>query len=292
MTINPNQISVAKIYPGNYTNVLRYWHEEKTMQFENANGVQTSYTNQPVGGPVGVVFRPGWIAQQAIGYVDLSYQALGTNNQLDYYTQPYGSGQNAANQPFLNASVIIPSPDYHKDVRADITNGITAPSGAFVYRTSLRVDGGDVVSSGVAGGSASPQLTLIPAVGQGLRNNTTVVSGQFGTSITGSNSRITNGSVASTNIINSSSLSALTAATQWRLFTTTNLGGVAASGLAQGSGIYDPRAGAGSLSGKNKALAICEVCWIVPDTAPKRDDLALQPGGVVESTVYTSTTPQ
>ena len=68
MTINPNQISVAKIYPGNYTNVLRYWHEEKTMQFENANGVQTSYTNQPVGGPVGVVFRPGWIAQQAIGY--------------------------------------------------------------------------------------------------------------------------------------------------------------------------------------------------------------------------------
>ena len=291
MTINPNQISVAKIYPGNYTNVLRYWHEEKTMQFENANGVQTSYTNQPVGGPVGVVFRPGWIAQQAIGYVDLSYQALGTNNQLDYYTQPYGSGQNAANQPFLNASVIIPSPDFHKDIRADITNGITVPSGAFVYRTSLRVDGGDVVSSGVAGGSASPQLTLIPAVGQGLRNNTTVVSGQFGTSITGSTSRIANGSVASTNIINSSSLSALTADTQWKLFTTANLGGAAASGLAQGSGIYDPRAGAGKLSGKNKALAICEVCWIVADEPPERSDLALQPAGLIESQVYTSTSP-
>ena len=291
MTINPNQISVAKIYPGNYTNVLRYWHEEKTVQFENANGVQTSYTNQPVGGPVGVVFRPGWIAQQAIGYVDLSYQALGTNNQLDYYTQPYGSGQNGANQPFLNANVIIPSPDFHKDVRADITNGITVPSGAFVYRTSLRVDGGDVVSSGVAGGAAAPQLTLIPAVGQGLRNTTTVVSGQFGTSVTGSDSRIANGSVASTNIINSSSLSALTADTQWKLFTTTNLGGVAASGLAQGSGIYDPRAGAGKLSGKNKALAICEVCWIVPDQPPERSDLALQPAGVIESQIYTSTSP-
>jgi hypothetical protein len=291
MTINPNQISVAKIYPGNYTNVLRYWHEEKTMQFENANGVQTSYTNQPVGGPVGVVFRPGWIAQQAIGYVDLSYQALGTNNQLDYYTQPYGSGQNGAQQPFLNANVIIPSPDYHKDIRADITNGITVPSGAFVYRTSLRVDGGDVVSSGVAGGSATPQLTLIPSVGQGLRNTTTVVSGQFGTSVTGSNSRIANGTVGSTNIINSSSLSALTADTQWKLFTTSNLGGVAASGLAQGSGIYDPRAAAGKLAGKNKALAICEVCWIVPDAPPERADLALQPGGLIESSVYTSTSP-
>lgn len=291
MTINPNQISVAKIYPGNYTNVLRYWHEEKTMQFENANGVSTSYTDQPVGGPVGVVFQPGWIAQQAIGYVDLSYQALGTSNQLEYYTQPYGSGQNGANQPFLNANVIIPSPDFQKDVRADITNGITVPSGARVYRASLRVDGGDVVSSGVAGGSTTPQLTLIPAVGQGLRNTDTVVSGQFGTSITGSDRRIANGSVASTNIFNASSLSALTADTQWKLFTTTNLGGAAASGLAQGSGIYDPRAGAGKLSGKNKALAICEVCWIVADQPPERADLALQPGGVIESSIYTSTSP-
>ena len=291
MAINSNQLHVAKIYPGNYTNVLRYWHEEKTVQFENANGVQTSYTNQPVGGPVGVVFRPGWIAQQAVGYVDLSYQALGSTNQLSYYTRPYGSGQNSAEQPFLNGEVIVPSPDFHKDVRADITDGIKAPAGAYVYRASLRVDGGDVVSSGVAGGSATPQLTLIPAVGQGLRDNGTVVSGQFGASITGSSSRIANGSTASTNIIDSSSLAALGSETQWKLFTTTNLGGAAASGLAQGSGIYDPRAGAGKLSGKNKALAICEVCWIVPDAPPERADLALQPGGIIESTAYTSTSP-
>jgi len=291
MAINSNQLHVAKIYPGNYTNVLRYWHEEKTVQYDNANGVSTNLTGQPVGGPVGVVFRPGWIAQQAVGYVDLSYQALGTTNQLSYYTKPYGSGQNSAEQPFLNASVIVPSPDFQKDVRADITDGIKVPAGAYVYRTSLRVDGGDVVSSGVAGGSATPQLTLIPAVGQGLFNTTTVVSGQFGTSLTGSNSRIANGSVGSTNIIDSSSLSALSAETQWKLFTTTNLGGVAASGLAQGSGIYDPRAGAGKLAGKDKALAICEVCWIVPDEPPERQDLALQPGGIIESSVYTSTSP-
>jgi hypothetical protein len=288
MTINSNQLHVAKIYPGNYTNVLRYWHEEKTVQYDNANGVPTTLTGQPVGGPVGVVFRPGWIAQQAIGYVDLSYQALGTNNQLEYYTQPYGSGQNSAAQPFLNANVIVPSPDYHKDIRADITDGIKAPAGAFVYRTSLRLDGGDVVSSGVAGGSATPQLTLLPAVGQGLRNTTTVVSGQFGVSLTGSNSRIANGSTASVNIINSSSLSALSAETQWKLFATSSQ---AASGIFQGSGVYDPRAGVNRLAGKNKALAICEVCWIVPDEAPERSDLALQPGGVIESTAYTSTVP-
>ena len=286
MAINANQLHVAKIYPGNYTNVLRYWHEEKTMQFENANGVQTSYTNQPVGGPVGVVFQPGWIAQQAVGYVDLSYQALGTTNQLSYYTNAYASGT-----PFLNADVIIPSPDFHKDVRADISNGIQAPAGAYVYRASLRVDGGDVVSSGVAGGSTTPQLTLIPAVGEGLQDDGTVVSGQFGVSITGSDSRIANGSTASTNIIDSSSLSALGSETQWKLFTTTDLGGAAASGLAQGSGIYDPRATNGKLSGENKALAIAEVCWIVPDEPPERQDVALQPDGLVESQTYTSTSP-
>ena len=291
MAINSNQLHVAKIYPGNYTNVLRYWHEEKTVQFENANGVQTSYTNQPVGGPVGVVFRPGWIAQQAVGYVDLSYQDLGSTNQLSYYTRPYGSGQNSAEQPFLNAEVIVPSPDFHKDVRADITDGIKAPAGAYVYRASLRVDGGDIVSSGVAGGSATPQLTLIPAVGQGLLDDGTVVSGQFGASITGSSSRIANGSTASTNIIDSSSLAALGSENQWKLFTTKDLGGASASGLAQGSGIYDPRAGAGKLSGKDKALAICEVCWIVADEPPERQDLALQPDGVIESQIYTSTSP-
>ncbi len=291
MAIATNQLSVAKIYPGNYTNVLRYWHEEKTVQYNNANGVSTNLTNQPVGGPVGVVFRPGWIAQQAVGYVDLSYQALGTNNQLEYYTLPYGSGQNAAQQPFLNANVIIPSPDFHKDIRADITNGIIVPASGYVYRASLRIDGGDLVSSGVAGGSASPQVSLIPAVAQGLRDNGTVVSGQFGCSITGATSRIVNGSIASTNIFNSSSLSALANATTWKLFTTTNLGGAAASGLAQGSGIYDPRAGTGRLSGANKALAICEVCWILPDQPPERSDLALQPGGVIESSIFTSTSP-
>jgi len=234
---------------------------------------------------------PVRIAQQAVGYVDLSYQALGSTNQLSYYTRPYGSGQNSAEQPFLNGEVIVPSPDFHKDVRADITDGIKAPAGAYVYRASLRVDGGDVVSSGVAGGSATPQLTLIPAVGQGLLDDGTVVSGQFGASITGSSSRIANGSTASTNIIDSSSLSALGSETQWKLFTTTDLGGASASGLAQGSGIYDPRAAANKLSGKDKALAICEVCWIIADEPPERQDVALQPDGVVESQIYTSTSP-
>lgn len=288
MAINPNQVTVAKIYPGNYTNVLRYWHEEKTVQYNNANGVSQNLTNQPIGGPVGVVFRPGWIAQQAIGYVDLSYQALGTSNQLDYYTQPYGSGQNSANQPFLNANVIIPSPDFHKDVRADITDGIKVPSGSYVYRASLRLDGGDVVSSGVAGADTTPELTLIPAVGRGLKDDGTVVSGQFGATIGGTNSRIANGTFNSTNILDSSDLSALTAETQWKLFTTVDQG---ASGLYQGSGVYDPRAGTGRLSGNQKALAICEVCWILPDEAPKASDLALQPAGVVESSIFTSTSP-
>ena len=245
-------------------------------------------TGQPVGGPVGVVFQPGWIAQQAVGYVDMSYQALGTNNQLSYYTKPYGSGQNSAEQPFLSADVIVPSPDFHKDVRADITDGIKVPATAYVYRASLRLDGGDLVSSGVAGAAAAPELTLIPAVGEGLMDDGTVVSGQFGVTLTGANNAIANGSVASTNIIDSSSLSALTAETQWKLFATSDQ---SASGLFQGSGVYDPRAGAGKLSGDNKSLAICEVCWIIPDEPPERQDLALQPDGLVESSTYTSTSP-
>ena len=291
MAINSNQLHVAKIYPGNYTNVLRFWHEEKTVQYDNANGVATNLTNQPVGGPVGVVFQPGWIAQQAVGYVDMSYQALGTNNQLSYYTKPYGSGQNSAEQPFLNANVIVPSPDFHKDVRADITDGIKVPATAYVYRASLRLSGGDLVSSGVAGADTTPELTLVPAVGEGLLDDGTVVSGQFGVTLTGSNSAIANGSTASTNIIDSSSLSALGSETQWKLFTTTDLGGASASGLAQGSGIYDPRAEANKLSGDDKALAICEVCWIIPDEPPERQDVALQPDGLVESSTYTSTSP-
>ena len=291
MAINSNQLHVAKIYPGNYTNVLRYWHEEKTVQYNNANGVSTNLTNQPIGGPVGVVFQPGWIAQQAVGYVDMSYQALGTSNQMSYYTKPYGSGQNSAEQPFLNGDVIVPSPDFHKDVRADITDGIKVPATAYVYRASLRLSGGDLVSSGVAGADTTPELTLVPAVGEGLLDDGTVVSGQFGVSLTGSDSRIANGSTASTNIIDSSSLSALGSETQWKLFTTTDLGGASASGLAQGSGVYDPRAEANKLSGDDKALAICEVCWIIPDEPPERDDVALQPDGLVESQVYTSTSP-
>ena len=291
MAINSNQLHVAKIYPGNYTNVLRYWHETKTIQYQNANGVDTNLTGQPVGGPVGVVFQPGWIAQQAVGYVDMSYQALGTNNQLSYYTQPYGSGQNSAQQPFLNANVIVPSPDFHKDVRADITDGIKVPASAYVYRASLRLSGGDIVSSGVAGADATPELTLVPAVGEGLKDDGTVVSGQFGATITGANSAIANGSTASTNIFDSSSWAALGSETTWKLFTTTDLGGAAASGLAQGSGLYDPRAGVNSLAGDDKALAICEVCWIIPDEPPERQDVALQPDGVVESQIYSSTSP-
>ena len=128
-------------------------------------------------------------------------------------------------------------------------------------------------------------------VGEGLLDDGTVVSGQFGVSVTGSSSRIANGSTASVNIIDSSSLAALSTETQWKLFATTDLGGVAASGLAQGSGVYDPRASANKLAGDDKALAICEVCWIIPDEPPERQDVALQPDGLVESSVYTSTSP-
>lgn len=289
MAINPAQISVSKIYPGNYTNVLRYWHESKSVDFLNENGTAETLTNQPVGGPVGVIFRPGWIAQQAVGYVDLSYQALGTNNQLDYYTTPWGSGLNGDNAAFTSGNVIIPSPDFHKDVRADITNGITVPSGAYVYRVGLRLDGGDVVNSGVGGASATPTLGLGPALSVGL-TTTPSASGFFAT-VAGSNNRIENGSFNSSNAWNSANMHVVTADTTYKLYTVGNLGGAAASGLAQASGVYDPRAKANKLSGKNKALALCEVCWLIPDEPPKRDDVALQPGGVVESSIYTSTSP-
>lgn len=288
MTTNANQIQVSKIYPGNYTNVLRYWHDEKSFQFRNPNDTETTYSNQPIGGPVGVVFQPGWIAQQAIGYVDLSFQALGTN-QIDYYTQAYSSGLNGANVAFTNAAVIIPSPDAYKDVRADITDGVKVPSGAYVYRLSVRVDGGDVISSGVGGGTTTPTLGLGPAVGVGL--NTTPSASGFFVTLAGSNSRIANGSNSTNNVWNSSTLYRTGTETQYKLFAVTNLGGAAASGLAQASGVFDPRAANGRLSGKNKALAVCEVCWVLADDAPGRDDLALQPAGLVESNVYTSTVP-
>lgn len=289
MAINPLQLQVSKIYPGNYTNVLRYWHKPTSVVYNNANETSTTLTNQPVGGPVGVVFKPGWIAQQAIGYVDLSYQAGGTTNQLEYYTNPYGSGQNSTNQPFLNANVIIPSPDYHKDVRADITDGIIVPSGAYIYRLALRVDGGDLVSSGVAGASATPTLGLGPALGVGV--STTPGPSGFFVTLAGSSSRITNGTFNSNNAFNSNLLARVGSDTTYKLSTVVNLGGNVASGLAQGSGIYDPRAGSNRLSGKNKALGICEVCWMVADEAPQRDDIVLQPAGVVESSIYTSTVP-
>jgi hypothetical protein len=288
MTTNANQIQVSKIYPGNYTNVLRYWHEEKSFQFRNQNDTETTYSNQPIGGPVGVVFQPGWIAQQAIGYVDLSFQALGTN-QIDYYTQAYSSGLNGANVAFTNAAVIIPSPDAYKDVRADITDGVKVPSGAYVYRLSVRVDGGDVISSGVGGGTTTPILGLGPAVGVGL--NTTPSASGFFVTLTGSNSRIANGSFNTNNVWNSSTLYRTGAETQYKLFAVKDLGGASASGLSQASGVFDPRAANGRLSGKNKALAVCEVCWVLADDAPGRDDLALQPAGLVESNVYTSTVP-
>jgi hypothetical protein len=288
MAINPGQLAVTKIYPGNYTNVLKYWHETKTVVFDNENGTPETLSNQPVGGPVGVVFQPGWIAQQAVGYVDLSYQALGSINQLEYYTQPYGSG-GAANKPFSNGTVIIPSPDYHKDIRADITTGIKVPSGAYVYRVGIRVDGGDVISSGITGGSATPTLGLGPALGVGL--STTPSASGFYATLAGSSSRIENGSYNSSNAWNSAGMHRVTAETEYALAAVTNLGGAAASGLGQASGVYDPRASAGKLSGRNKALAICEVCWLVPDEPPKRDDLVLQPGGLVESSVYTSISP-
>jgi hypothetical protein len=288
MAINPNQIAVTKIYPGNYTNVLKYWHDTKSVEYNNENGSSETLTNQPVGGPVGVVTQPGFIAQQAVGYVDLSYQPLGTNNQLEYYTTPYASG-GASNKEFTNGSVIIPSPDYHKDIRADITDGITVPSGAYVYRVGLRVDGGDLVSSGVAGGSATPMLGLGPALGVGL--STTPSPSGFYAVITGSNSRIENGSFNSSNAWNSANMHRVTTATTYSLATVRNLGGTVASGLTQASGVYDPRAGVGKLAGKDKALAICEVAWLIPDQPPKRSDVVLQPAGIVESSTYTSTTP-
>lgn len=288
MAINANQLSVTRIYPGNYTNVLKYWHETKTVTYLNENGTSQTLTDQPVGGPVGVVFRPGWIAQQAVGYVDLSYQALGSINQMEYYTTPYASG-GASNKPFTNGTAIIPSPDYHKDIRADITTGIKVPSGAYVYRVGLRVDGGDVVSSGVVGGVSTPKLGLGPGLGIGL-SETPSASGFYAT-VVGSNSRITNGTHNSSNAWNAANMHRVTAETEYALATVGNLGGAAASGLAQASGVYDPRAGVGKLSGRNKALAICEVCWLLPDETPNRDSLGLQPGGLVESSVYTSTSP-
>jgi hypothetical protein len=141
----------------------------------------------------------------------------------------------------------------------------------------------------VGGGSATPTLGLGPALSVGL-TSTPSPSGFFAT-IVGANSRIENGSFNSSNAWNDANMHAVTADTTYKLSAVRNLGGVAASGLAQASGVYDPRAKSGKLIGKDKALAICEVCWLVPDEPPKRSDVALQPAGVVESSIYTSTVP-
>ena len=53
MPINPNQISVAKIYPGNYVNVLRYWHEIRDVDQQPPSTNGPIMRDQPVGGPVG-----------------------------------------------------------------------------------------------------------------------------------------------------------------------------------------------------------------------------------------------
>jgi hypothetical protein len=126
-------------------------------------------------------------------------------------------------------------------------------------------------------------------VGVGL--NTTPSASGFFVTLTGSNSRIANGSFNTNNVWNSSTLYRTGAETQYKLFAVKDLGGASASGLGQASGVFDPRAANGRLSGKNKALAVCEVCWVLADDAPGRDDLALQPAGLVESNVYTSTVP-
>ena len=102
---------------------------------------------------------------------------------------------------------------------------------------------------------------------------------------------IANGSFNSNNVWNCATLYRTGSETQYKLFAVANLGGAAASGLAQASGVFDPRATNGQLRGKNKALGICEVCWFLSVEAPNRDDLALQPAGLIESNVYTSTVP-
>ena len=286
MATNPQQLAVAKIYPGNYINVLRYWHSESSFSFLNENGTNETYSNQPIGGPVGVIFRPGWVAQQAVGYVDLSYKPGGTSNQLDYYAQPWASGQNSTNQPFTAGDIIIPSPDAYKDVRADISDGIIVPSGAYVYRVSVRLDGGDVISSGIAGAQTAPALGVGPALSSGL--TTAPSASGFFANLVGASSRIENGNWSSSDALNAANMHVVKADTKYRLYSTATVPG---SGLGLGSGVYDPRAGVNKLAGRNKALGIAEVCWIIPDEAPKRDDLALQPAGLIESNAYTSTVP-
>ena len=287
--INPRQLSVTKIYPGNYSNVLRFWHETSSFSFQDPNGIDRTYENQPIGGPVGVVFKPGVIAQQAIGYVDLSFQALGSLNQMSYYMRPYGSGNAGGFPPFQEGDVIIPSPDFHKDVRPDLTDEITVPSGAWPYRASLRLSGGNVSNANIAGATtpalalASTNTALVPNV---------YASGGFAAVVNGSGNTIVNGETGAVTLFAGVPYQVTNSDGQkYKLYSVDTQGG-GGSGILPGSGTYDPRAGVNFLSGDLKALGICEVCWLVEDQAPERDDLVLQPDGLVESQVYTSTVPR
>lgn len=290
--INPKQIAVTKIYPGNYSNVLRYWHVINSFQFQDPNGRDVTYQNQPIGGPVGVIYKPGWVAQQAVGFVDLSYQP-GGENQMSYYLKPWGTGAAGAFAPFTEGPVIIPSPDFHKDVRPDLNDEIVVPSGAYVYRVSLRLSGGNISNSGIAGASTTAAIGFGPGVG-------TQVSTEFSPSgafavILGSGTEIINGETAASNAWDSSTMQAVTGTTQYKLYSVnpdSADGTYTGSGVILGSGNYDPRAGVQYLAGDDKALGICEVCWMVSDEPPERDDLALQPDGITESSVYTSTVPR
>ena len=287
MTINPQQITVTNIYPGNYVNVLRYWHEVRDVDQQPPSTNGPIMRNQPVGGPVGVIFQPGIIAQQAIGYVDLSFQMIGLGSQLEYYR----NATTAAN-PFTQSDVIIPSPDYHKEVREDITDGIQVPADVNVYRASLRLTGGRVTNQGVAGAQPSESLFLAPYLGAPTDGNLDP-SGQLGVAITASvddgaatNRIIADGTYNSTTCFNSSEYVAAVAGIKYQLWATNTAGTAAASGF------YDPRSATNFLEGDLKALALCEVCWLVEDQPPERDDLVLQPVGLTESQVYTRTNPR
>lgn len=295
MTINPNQLSVTKIYPGNYVNVLRYWHEVRDVDQQPPSTNGPIMRNQPVGGPVGVVFQPGIIAQQAIGYVDLSFAMQGLGSQLEYYRV----ATTAAN-PFTSADIIIPSPDYHKDVREDITDGIQVPEDVYVYRASIRLSGGRVTSSGVSGSAASQALTLAPYLGA-PQNGTLDGSGLLGVGITAD--KDFDGIAAGTTTIADGTSHEVTHMPGITTGSGQPLGGVAAghkyrllstnsAGTAATAGFYDPRSAANFLAGDLKALAICEVCWMVEDQPPEREDLVLQPVGLTESQVYTRTNPR
>ena len=129
-------------------------------------------------------------------------------------------------------------------------------------------------------------LGVGPALSSGL--TTAPSPSGFFANLVGASNRIENGSWNSSDAWNTANMQVVKADTKYRLYSTATVPG---SGIGLGSGVYDPRAGANKLAGRNKALGIAEVCWLLPDEAPKRDDLALQPAGLIESSTYTSTVP-